>query len=196
MAEANTTSASAYALEDANGPVKPGTNTTGTTTFRQSAHRCCGGCCDVRRAVVIVNSIQLFLLSFALITSSILLHVSRNPDQYSDMDGNGVTDDEMTEFYTEIGSVNWLFVCIRIVTGIFASLGGIYGAIQFRSIPIAICGVWYVVYAILALITLNEGDFVYYLFFAYPHYFLFQEIRQGIMTKENYPNVEQSCCCV
>lgn len=33
-------------------------------------------------------------------------------------------------------------------------------------------------------------------FFAYPNIVFYQELSEGIMTKENYPNEVHSCCCV
>ena len=49
---------------------------------------------------------------------------------------------------------------------------------------------------VMALVALNIPRSVYMAFFLYPHFFLIQEIRSGIMSPENYPNEEQSCCCV
>jgi hypothetical protein len=196
MAEENTTTATAYALEDVNGPVKPGQANAGVNHNASPNHRCCGGCCDVRRAVVVVNLIQLCFLAFSVVGLSFMTYMNRHPGAYSDLDGNGITDDEITQFYNELNSVNFIYVWIHTAISIIATVGGIYGAIQYQYVPVLFCGSMYFINAILALIMFDVGGFVYNIFFAYPHYFLFQEIRAGIMTKENYPNIEYSCCCV
>jgi hypothetical protein len=153
----------------------------------KQGHKCCGGCCDVRRAVIIVNLISVFSVVFGLALFASALVRSDFEEKM-----NGQT----------VGMV------IAILEMVFYGMG-VYGAISYNQWLVASALALYsalVVYSIASVVNsvLMADEFWYFYFFgvlrnalfAYPHWFLIQEIRSGIMTVENYPNEKHSCCCV
>jgi hypothetical protein len=159
----------------------------------KQGHNCCGGCCDVRRAVIIVDLISVCSVAFALAMLVFLDAVAGKIDM------NEITDDavradfeeqlSMLEKYSGITSV------ILIVEMVFYGMG-VYGAISYNQWLVASALVLYSVLVAYNAAYFNIPGVIGNALFAYPHWFLIQEIRSGIMTKENYPNEKHSCCCV
>ena len=149
-------------------------------------HKCCGGCCDMRRAVIIVNIINLCFLLAAIMSLFALLSLDKS--NLSAQEAAAISDLD--------GATVGVALTLSILKIIANSLG-IYGALQFNVIMVGISCAVYCFDVFLALIAFNFAGLIYAVFFAYPHFFFIREVRTGIMTKENYPiNEEQSCCCV
>jgi hypothetical protein len=153
----------------------------------KQGHKCCGDCCDVRRAVIIVNLISVFSVVFGL---ALFASALARSDFEEKMSGQ---------------TVGMVIVILEMV---FYGMG-VYGAISYNQWLVASALALYsalVVYSIALVVNsvLMADEFWYFYFFgilrnalfAYPHWFLIQEIRSGIMTVENYPNEKHSCCCV
>jgi hypothetical protein len=108
-----------------------------------------------------------------------------------------VTDDEVQEVYSEaetfkgIGIVSAIMVIRLLFNGC-----GVYGAYTFNQYLVGFSLFSYALEGVFALLSFNLAGLLLAGFFAYPHVFLIKEIRAGIMTPENYPIEEQSCCCV
>lgn len=180
-------------------PVKPGSETqyalasaVGEDGKQQKqpklGHNCCGRCCDMRRAVIVVNIVNLVLVAMGLFSVLAARAASANADQ--------VDDDELSSALEEFRSLPLgAFLAIQI-TKIVLSVVGIVGAVKFHQIMVGLSMAAYAFDAVAALIGLNVVGLLYAGFFAYPHGFFIKEVRDGIMTKENYPNEEFSCCCV
>jgi hypothetical protein len=157
------------------------------TTAKQG-HKFCGGCCDMRRAVAIVNAVNLVTVAIAMITFLVTHHASHNYNSYS--------DDSVRAAMQQLSNLPVALVltvqALQIVCGVL----GIMGAFQYNIYMVGIAAAAYVLVFVMAVIELNiEGVFIAGLF-AYPHYFFIKEVREGIMTKANYHNEEMSCCCV
>lgn len=73
---------------------------------------------------------------------------------------------------------------------------GIIGAWKYKIYMVGFTLMMYLLDAAMAILGLNPSHAIISLLFAYPHFYLMREIQQGIMTEENYPNEEHSCCCV
>lgn len=143
----------------------------------------------MRRAVIIVNVINTVLLVMGLF--SVL--AARN---LSDQVDGQVDDDEVSAALEEFKSLPiGGFVAIQTVK-ILLSLIGIFGAVKYNEIGVGLAMAGFVFDAVMSLIGVNLFAFIYAVCFAYPHAFFIKEVRAGIMTKENYPNEEFSCCCV
>jgi hypothetical protein len=149
----------------------------------KQGHSCCGGCCDVRRASIVLDIMSLvslvinvFALS-AVSTSSIF------------------DDDEVKQKLSEgmpsAGVMIAIFVFEIVLLGIT-----VWGAVSFSAPKVMVGLVVYSIGVLTSMFSLNLVGVVVNVFFAYPHYFLYKEIKDGIMSKDNYYNEEQSCCCV
>jgi len=160
--------------------------TTNTSPTTKQGHACCGGCCDVRRACIIVNgiSISLFFLNLCVLVA--IQHVTFD-------------DDDALQQHSEWQETVSTLPTNRIV--LFSSLGilllGIatYGALQFQVKYVLVGLVFYGVDMILCLLPLNPLGLILSACFAYPHYFLVCELIDGSMNRETYVAVEEQCCC-
>jgi hypothetical protein len=149
-------------------------------------HKCCGGCCDVRRAVIVVNCISIGILVLGMLT---ILTVSL-------VDPNSFTDDSVKATFDQFDAKSAGIACaIMLVQMLFYAMG-VYGAIKFNEGFVIAALVAYIVIFVVDAIALNIGGILLNGFFAYPHFYFIKEMRDGIMTEENYPNEKQSCCCV
>ena len=157
---------------------------------RKLGHKCCGGCCDVRRAVIIVNIINAVLLTLSL-SSAVLMHKASGQ-----MNVEGMDDDSFLAALEEFNNFPiGGFLAIQTVK-ILLSVAGILGAVQFNQVGVGLAMFGYLFDAAMALVGFNLLGLLFPLMFAYPHGFLIKEIRAGIMTKRNYASEEYSCCCV
>ena len=73
---------------------------------------------------------------------------------------------------------------------------GIYGAMKYNWVCVAVSLAYYAVYLLMSFLALSLGNLLLCGFFAYPHVYLIKEIREGVMSEQNYPQEKQSCCCV
>jgi hypothetical protein len=89
-------------------------------------------------------------------------------------------------------------IVTTLVIGIVCNTVTLYGSIKFKKTFVMVGLVWFCLEAILSLVLFL--DFIgaaIALSFAYPHFFLFREMRNGIMTPQSYPNEKSCCdCCV
>jgi hypothetical protein len=141
------------------------------------AHLFCGFCCDMRRAVIIVNVVNIFLV----ILSSLLLLVF---SLHFDFDGEDVRS-------PSIQDVIGISLPAVILSGF-----GITGAVKFKYWLVVLVGFYYGIMALLDMIIVDIPGVVKGFLFCYPHVILAQEIDKGVMSEENYPNAKHSCCCV
>ena len=127
-----------------------------------------GCCCDMRRACIIVNIVNMMLM---ILLDILVINIIAIPQVIA------------------------LMILLTIVSCVF-SVVGIMGAIKYNKWMVIAAATWY---CIAILINISNKDLISAVvsgIFAYAHYTLVQEIRHGIMSKENYPNEIHSCCCV
>ena len=156
-------------------------------------HSCCGGCCDMRRAVIICNFIMIILVVFKIIFWEILGWAAQ-----VDMDAD---DDSVKEAGEQLSTLLIGFLVFVAIVQVVCYGVAIYGSISFNQTMILVGLVCYCMMIAWHLITYT--DFITFIVqislslgFAYPHYFMYKEMKDQIMTPENYPNEVQSCCCV
>jgi hypothetical protein len=158
-------------------PLKPVLGTSRDPSSTKQGHQCCGGVCDVRRAVIVVNLINATLITIAMISISFTKYMYN----------------ENYHGYYGINGIERTLSVLRIMT----SVVGILGALYYKIYLVGFAGTMYAVDSILALLGFNLfPHLIISLLFAYPHYFLMKEMNNGIMTEENYHNEEHSCCCI
>ena len=149
------------------------TNTNKYTIYNKQSQTNSGVCCDTRTAVIVVNIISLGFGMLGLITLS-----------------PHFAEPDVVERFGLILSA--------LVVGIICNSLALMGSIKFYKTFVMVGLVWYCIESILSLVLFL--DFIgaaVGLAFAYPHFFLFKEIRSGIMSKQTYPNEKSCCdCCV
>ena len=162
-------------------------------------HSCCGCCCDMRRAVIIVNIINIILAFIGLIGFSVLVADTNNSEVVSDGENSttfvGIDDDYTLGEYEIVKGFAPL-VIILVLLSIVGFALGIVGAMRYKVWMILVAIVVYCISAFMELLSLNLVGFAVTALYAYPHFVLVSEIRRGIMTKETYHMEQQSCCCV
>lgn len=155
----------------------------------KQGHSCCGGCCDMRRAVVFVNLINIFFTILVVFLLTLTESFSQHADEIYDDDA---VKDVMHKFNEmPIGLLIGVMV-IKIVMNVV----GVVGAVNFNIYMVAVSAAVYLFMAAIALIALNPFVFVYAGCFAYPHFVFIHEVCKGVMSEVNYPTEKQSCCCV
>lgn len=162
--------------------------------------KCCGCCCDFRRAVIILDIVLMALALMRLISlafSGILVVVQTE----------GIDDDEVLDLIDASILINGIINGV----GLFSLTFPLYGAMKF-NVPLISVGIaWFLAAFVAGVIVdamfLKEVGVAFpflawivqgamALCFTYPHVGLIVEIKTGIMSQETYPREEYSCCCV
>jgi hypothetical protein len=151
----------------------------------KQGHSCCGSCCDMRRAVIIVNSIMMVLMTIVTLGFVVGMEAMENAD-----------DDAVKAASTQLQSVPVAALIFINLVQIACYGFGIVGAINFNNCYVIAAIVAYCANLLGALIQVNVGGILLAGFFLYPHIFFYKEVKAETMTSENYPNEIQSCCCV
>lgn len=154
----------------------------------KKGHQCCGGCCDMRRAVVIVNAVNLVVVISAMVSFLVTRNASQNYNNYTD-------DSVRTAMQQFSAQPIGLFIAIQSFQ-IVCSILGIVGALKYNIYLTGIAASAFCFQFVMAIVGFNIEGLLYAGFFAYPHYFFIKEVREGTMSQENYPNEEMSCCCL
>jgi len=184
--------------------------------------KCCGGCCDYRRAVIVLCIVALVFSAIGIIGPSLIVASPNIQSYYATYAG---LEDIIKDLAAEVLIVEVINIVMTIIA--------LVGAIRFNMWMVAIYVLWSIIYLIIAIFLRFKGsadivDFLetqygsnaakeiedvesYYniqsiissvftaffvLLWIYPSVFLTVEIKKGIMTKETYPREEMSCCCV
>eukprot|EP00542_Grammatophora_oceanica_P017314 CAMPEP_0194048406 /NCGR_PEP_ID=MMETSP0009_2-20130614/27196_1 /TAXON_ID=210454 /ORGANISM="Grammatophora oceanica, Strain CCMP 410" /LENGTH=172 /DNA_ID=CAMNT_0038694259 /DNA_START=51 /DNA_END=569 /DNA_ORIENTATION=- len=170
---------------------KSGYGLVSPSAYKQG-HKCCGGCCDVRRASIIVNIVNiiislLFMLEFIFIDKI----VAKDEEVIND-------EEQLNNLHTAAAIIKKLegLLVFFLMIKIACSAVGIHGAYTFSVPKVGVALGCYTVFLIFDVLTLSFGGILMDAFFAYPHIYLIMEMNEGIMSPENYINEEQSCCCV
>uniref|UniRef100_A0A7R9WZN6 Uncharacterized protein n=1 Tax=Craspedostauros australis TaxID=1486917 RepID=A0A7R9WZN6_9STRA len=151
---------------------------------------CCGSCCDMRRAVIIVNIVMVTFLTLNVFLQFLGYELVELAARESDASED--TKEAAKEMESLHIGLRILFHLLEIAAYSFA----IRGAIKFERnfVLIGFCA-YIFSFGVNLLILRKLVGAVLTAFFAYPHYFLAKEIEDNIMTPENYPNEVHSCCC-
>jgi hypothetical protein len=172
--------------------------------------KCCGCCCDYRRAVIICNT----LLYIFGITGLVLCLGSSVTTRNIDGDDDGVIS--VAENAYTITAARY---GVSVVSAICGLVGGIRYNIPLVSIQVLWLIVAFVVSIVLSVVAINDVNdqldlngngeeelnqpIGYYIFSAvitclwmYPHVGFIMEVKSGLMSLETYPREEYSCCCV
>ena len=179
--------------------IEPGNTDTGDETAQlKQGHTYCGFCCDMRRAVMIVNAVNILFLLIITLAVAEADRMVRESDNDAEKEALDSSEKALRG------------VAIIAVFGWILSFVTIWGAIKFRVIPVALNAL-YMFIAFLATSTMRyratehhtAHDFdvgswfinVFFLLLAeYPHIMYVIEVRSGILSAETYQR-EKRCCC-
>jgi len=172
---------------------------------------CFGCCCDMRRAVIIVSLLSVVFALLSIPTTSYAVNYwNKSKEQWEE-------DTEYSELVRQLdGTIkkHRTQMIAFISVSVFSAICGLVGAAKFLAWPVYVPILWYAASTILEWVfsaqianeyqEYNVGVPVFSLavstavacLFIYPHVGFVREVRRGIMTKENYPNAQASCCCV
>jgi hypothetical protein len=157
---------------------------------QKQGHKCCGGCCDMRRAVIIVNIVSMIFSLLGVAFMGLGFELLKTASDALD-------DDQVKQ---SGGDAMQNLPMGAIVAGMLISLAsyvlGIMGAISFTPWQVMVATACYGIHFVFQVMTVNIMGMIFTGFFAYPHVFFILEMKNNIMTPENYHNEVQSCCCV
>jgi hypothetical protein len=161
-----------------------------TYNDEKRVHRCCGGCCDFRRAVIIVNVIGLVFNGLMFIAALAGLSLGNSAT-------NGANSTANDDIFA--GSDAKMFFGILVVVTVLCMASqvlGICGAVDFNVYMVGVCFVSYVLMFVVSVVFCSIQGMLINGFFAYPHFFFIKQVRDGILSDLTYPMQKQSCCCV
>lgn len=171
-------------------------------TGEKQGSKCCGCCCDFRRAVIVMALIGIVGTSLTVIL--LLVGVG-----YGSSVAGQATDDDLVAASgaaIAIGSgvaagvyvVIMLFYVFQLMAAIKYNLCMLYTVLVFELLGLG----FDIAYGIAAATTAGDMavTIVVYILFAalviYPTAGLIKEIKEGIMSPETYPREAYSCCCM
>ena len=115
---------------------------------------------------------------------------------FEDLDDGYNFDDQFQANAEQASTLIVIGIIMSVANVIFCGVG-IYGAMKYNQCMVICTGVWYCIVALVDLITtMNWTGVIMAAFFAYPHIVLFQEMKKGVITPDNYIYEKYSCCCV
>lgn len=185
-----------------------------------------GFCCDMRRAVIILNSVCYTMLVFYLVdtiqyllgarsnleadaTSSNLNQANDNDVHNDDYTSNSNSFDQNDNDERLFSNMTLVRIILSSLLPLIVCLLGAIGAWWYNPYMVSVAGIMYTYWSIVDFFGIfrstgisnqlgHAGSFAINLFvLAYPHYFYILEYQKGIMVPENYEhNVKHSCCCI
>jgi hypothetical protein len=167
--------------------------------------KCCGCCCDYRRAVIILS----ILTIISNVIGMIIYTQSNQAIRGFDLDDDGVFD-EVEDLYRQ--------QAILAGVGLFASIVAVVGAYRYNVYMVGFNVLYIIASFITSIVLTNEAyntveedyngnnDIPYpittvvfqgffMLLYIYPHVGFMYEVKAAILSEETYPREEFSCCC-
>lgn len=172
---------------------------------KKLGHLCCGGCCDTRRAVMIVDTINAIVSVLALISVLVIKKANKIAGTYihnSATSYSNYMDDD--SFVQSIDETYQLFmhsflplnvILVIVMIRLIGSVIGLVGAYRYNTTFVGVTAVLYCLDIGFGIILTNVIDIILYGFMVYPHFVFIYEVNCGIMTPERYTSNEEFCCC-
>mmetsp|Transcript_11840 Transcript_11840/g.34181 ORF Transcript_11840/g.34181 Transcript_11840/m.34181 type:complete len:235 (+) Transcript_11840:161-865(+) len=171
--------------------------------------KCCGCCCDFRRAVIVMSIISIVFSGLGVI-GSIAEADDRNAENQP---GSDLNSEESKFLADDLRTANTVIGILDLLT----SICGLVGAIIYNKYMVLLPAI-YSICSFIAVSVLTAqayqdledetgtsidtpaGSYVIGIIltflWVYPNIGFFYENHRGILTKETYPREEFSCCCV
>lgn len=148
----------------------------------------CVSCCDILMASLVVDCLYVpwminsVLINLGLYQDAMELTEDTRSDRY--YDGSEDVDPAQTKYQ---------LLALKNVIGVMFGIIGILGTCrQYRYLVLA-TGLWFCVDLVWSCV---HGRYIMLVlvFNIYPHFFLFDALRKGKITRENYKRREKHCC--
>ena len=164
-----------------------------STDFKRVSHLCCGVCCDLRRASLIVNGIYFLLtiLGLCLILTG-QPYVSISLFRQIDNMKQAYDDDEFIAENTQTPML--IFGLVRASCGMVFSWVGIAGALWYNKWLVLATALWMCADIVASIVFYDWMGLVVVIILAYPNIGLFEALHRGTITRQTY-GVEEYCCC-
>jgi len=156
---------------------------------------CCGCCCDLLRACIIVNVINyVYIVAVLFVSWNGIRTIKGLNTDLGEVDY--VDDDALNDRKSELGNYEglyFIFIVVELVGLLFTTLG-IVGAVKFNRCLVLTCAIWYCFETIFALCVAVWWAAPIKGLFAYPHIALFAALTTGKISRQRY-TTERYCCC-
>lgn len=143
---------------------------------------CCGSCCDVRKACIIMD-----VIFFPLMIVHFVLAYFEFAAIYMTLDSSDLSPPDDDDHWRT-------FTMARALVGIPIAGIGLYGALKFRRNWVLALAIWHCFYSLSSGVTLRVVHFIVGGVFAYPQFALYFALRNEKITPENYQQTEEYCC--
>ncbi len=152
-----------------------------------------GSCCDLVRAIIVVDALYIIKNINMMITILLGLSVT-DPDDYN---LRWYDDDQIEATVNQLDKVFWILIVKNICGIIFASIG-IYGATRFSKNLVLSTTIFCCIDILWSLMFFRWMSALICVFFIYPHVVLFRALSKGKLTRENYDGTKHCfcACCV
>ena len=141
--------------------------------------------------MIVVNIVKICFVSLFAILLMLDIAVEdiykENPEEYN--------DDELEEEVEELEKLPLGFFLFLTLVMAVTYVFGILGAITYTPWMVYCAMVGYAISIVYDILTGGIVSLFVTGFFIYPHVMFIYEMKQMIMTPENYPNEIYSCCC-
>ena len=182
---------------------------------RKEGHSFCGCLCDMKRACIIIDIINIFIAAMAILLFVVAWMNERNNED-AEIDNsfraandsetiNGtalwtnttdIDGDEVDDAYEQFVRAWRITLMVILIISVLSFTIGIIGSLRYSAGMVFCTGIWHCFLFTVNMLGLNLLGALVNILFAYPHFVLVHEIRQGIMNRDRYPLEKQSCCCV
>lgn len=153
-------------------------------------HKFLGFGCDMRRAVVIFNSIALSFTFLEILTATVFYicyDEITNPENHASdwlSQAEDIVPKKLIGISIGISCASFVFFCL-----------GIRGALRYEPCLVGASLLFHCAALVGGFLLWNLFGIILSGLFIYPHIVLLFEMRSDIMTVENYANERSTCCC-
>ena len=157
---------------------------------------CCGGCCDVRRATIIINVIMAVVAVISIISiTATEMSIPADLEEWDDDFAKQMYDGINSDFRSYLKLAN-----IVTLARLPFLASGIYGALKYKTLPVQICIGSNIIELLLSVSidsSMNGFNFFNLIIGAavtglwtYPMVLFVGQVKKGIMSDANYPLVK------
>ena len=147
----------------------------------------CWSGCDTRNAIFVVNGISLCFYLLAIVSFSLITGDKLSYD-----------DDQVQTVMDTLDNAKIGLTISTFAMGMICNVTAMCGATFFNKIATCIGGMWFLFETIRSLCFYNIASASIAACFCYPHTVFFFELKNGVMSRENYPKEKVccDCCCI
>jgi hypothetical protein len=156
----------------------------------RTGHSYCGCCCDMRRAVTIINIMN------AILTMIFIIFYGIGSSDKSIENAQAFYDDDSILNNLELAQDTRGIMFGILLTCWIGMILGIRGAQTYTVWMVWIASIVYCCIVTMSIVLRSLPIAILAAFFVYPHFVLIHELQRGTMTAERYNVEQQSCCCV